>query len=190
MATTKKKAAKKATKPVAKKAAPKKAAPKKAAAKKAAPKKAVAAPHATTVNVYLNFDGNCEQAFNFYKSVFGGNFSYVGRYKDMPPQNGMPIPASEAKKIMHVSLPISKETILMGCDMMSGMGQQFTPGNNFMVSVTASSRQEADRIFKALAKGGRVTMPMADMFWGSYFGMAADKFGIQWTISYDQNPMN
>lgn len=187
MATTKKKAAKKAAaKAPAKKTAPKKATPKKAVQKKAAPAKA-AAPKATTVNSYLSFNGNCEQAFNFYKSVFGGSFTFIGRYKDMPPQQGHPpVPASEAKKIMHVSLPISGETILMGCDIAAGMGYTHTAGNNFSLSVNTSSRQEADRIFKALSKGGKVTMPMGDMFWGSYFGMLVDKFGMAWMVSYGQ----
>jgi PhnB protein len=202
MATTKKKAAKKAIKPAAKKTAPKKvavkqavakkAAPKKAVVKKAAPKKAAAkvaapvAPRVTTVNSYISFNGNCEQAFNYYKSVFGGAFTSVSRYTDMPTQPGMPaISKAEGKKIMHVSLPISNETVMMGCDILTSMGHTYTPGNNFSMSITAPSKQEADRLFKALSKGGKVSMPMTTMFWGAYFGMCADKFGTHWMISFE-----
>jgi PhnB protein len=185
MATTKKK--------VAKKAAPKKAAAKKAAPKKAAPKKAAATKPAATVqrtnsiNGYLTFNGNCETAFKFYKSVFGGEFTYVGRFKDMPQTEGMPpVPKSEANKIMHIMLPISKETSLMGSDSSDAFGQATIVGNNFSLSVNAASKSEADRIFKALGKGGKITMPINKIFWGSYFGMLVDKFGIQWMVSFDE----
>ena len=93
----------------------------------------------TTVNVYLNFNGNCEDAFNFYKSVFGGEFPYVGRFKDMPPQEGMPpLPKEMEDKIMHVSLPISKETMLMGSDTGGEWAPSFVQGNNFSISITTS----------------------------------------------------
>jgi PhnB protein len=186
MATAQKKAVKKSA--PAKKTAPAKKAvvTKKAATKKVA---APAPPRVTTVNVYLNFDGTCEKAFNFYKSVFGGEFGWLGRFKDMPPMDGKPIPKSEAKKIMHVSLPISKETVLMGSDTSDAMGPKPVAGTNFAVSVSAANRAEAARLFKSLSKGGKTTMPMADMFWGSYFGMLTDKFGINWMVSFDQNPM-
>lgn len=137
------------------------------------------------VNVYLTFDGNCEDAFNFYQSVFGGTFPYIGRFGDMPPQEGMPPLSDQAKnRIMHVSLPISQETILMGSDTMPGM-HDFKPGNNFSLSVNADSRDEANKIFNALSEGGTVTMPLEDTFWGAYFGMWTDKFGINWMVNYD-----
>jgi PhnB protein len=143
----------------------------------------------TTVNVYLNYDGNCKEAFDFYKSVFGGEFSYTGYYKDMPPQEGIPaMTAEEGNKIMHVSLPISKETSLMGSD----AGGEWTPkiikGNNFAVSINADSQAEADRLFNGLSAGGKVTMPMEKTFWGSYFGMFTDKFDINWMVSFDDQP--
>ena len=137
------------------------------------------------VNVYLTFEGNCKEAFDFYKSVFGGEFGYVGRYGDMPPGEGKELPAEDKDKIMHVSLPISKETMLMGSDSGGEWAGKTIVGDNFSISVSADSREQADKIFNALAKGGRVTMPMADMFWGDYFGMCTDKFDINWMMSYN-----
>lgn len=139
----------------------------------------------TTVNVYLNFNGNCEEAFNFYKSAFGGEFRHVGRFKDMPPQDGKTVSAAEGEKIMHISLPISKETVLMGSDTAEGFGPPLKVGNNFSISIAASGKAEADKFFNALSKGGHVVMPMSDAFWGSYFGMFTDKFGINWMVSFD-----
>ena len=138
-----------------------------------------------SVNVYLNFDGNCEEAFNFYKSVFGGEFPYIGRFKDMPPQEGMTMPEEMGNKIMHVSLPISKETTLMGSDTGGEWAPNFVKGNNFSISINADSKEEADRLFAGLSNGGKVTMPMANTFWGDYFGMWEDKFGVNWMMSYN-----
>jgi len=119
----------------------------------------------TKVNAYLTFNGNCEEAFNFYKSAFGGEFQYLGRFKDMPPIEGQSAPESEAEKIMHVSLPISKETILMGCDSFKAfVGQATIIGNNFSISINADSEAEADRLFNGLSAGGKVTMPMTKTF--------------------------
>lgn len=142
----------------------------------------------TTVNVYLTFDGNCEAAFNFYKSVFGGDFSFIGRFKDMPPQDGKTVSGPEGEKIMHVSLPVSSETMLMGSDTAEGFGPPFKAGNNFSVSINTSSKADADKYFNSLSKDGQVGMPMNDTFWGSYFGMFTDKFGINWMVSFDANP--
>jgi PhnB protein len=195
MATKKaKKAVKKAARKPAKKKTAKPAA-KKVAAKKVAAKKtptpAPVTPKGTTINPYLTFNGNCEEAFNFYKQVFGGKFSYLGRFKEMPPaENQPPVQESEGDKIMHVSLPISKETILMGSDSSEALGQATMPGNNFSVSISAPSTQKADVLFKGLSSGGQVTMPMNKTFWGSYFGMLKDRFGIQWMISFDAAPSN
>lgn len=142
-----------------------------------------------SLNVYLNFDGNCEEAFQFYRSVFGGEFTYVGRFKDMPPQEGQPpMPAEMMDKIMHISLPVSKETALMGSDTGGEWASSFVKGNNFSVSINADSKDEADKIFNGLAKGGKVTMPLAKTFWGDYFGMCEDKFGINWMMSFNENP--
>jgi len=138
----------------------------------------------TTVNIYLNFDGNCEEAFNFYRSVFGGEFPYVGRYRDMPQEGGKPIPPEFGEKIMHMSLPISAETMLMGSDVGGEWATSFKQGNNFTVSINTNSKEEADRLFNGLSSGGIVTMPLQTTFWGDYFGMWIDKFGINWMISY------
>ena len=141
----------------------------------------------TTVNPYLIFKGNCEEAFNFYRSVFGGNFRYMGRYKDVPQTNRQIFAKEADEKIMHVSLPISAETILMGCDIVETNEQPIVEGNNFSLSITTDSREEADRIFNALSVGAKIKMPMNQTFWGAYFGVLTDKFGINWTMSFDSN---
>ena len=137
----------------------------------------------TTVNPYLTLNGNCEEAFNFYKSVFGGEFTFVGRFNDMPGES--PIPDSEKEKIMHISLPISKETILMGSDSSEAFGQITTPGNNIALSINTLSESEAKRIFSELSEEGTVAMPIEKTFWGALFGMFTDKYGINWMVNYD-----
>lgn len=141
-----------------------------------------------SVNVYLTFNGNCEEAFNFYKSVFGGEFPYIGRFADMPPSDdpNQRVPEEHANRIMHVSLPISRETMIMGSDTGGEWASSFKQGNNFSISVNADSKEEADRIFNGLSAGGQVTMPMNNTFWGDYFGMLVDKFGIAWMISFNE----
>ncbi|HSC52685.1 MAG TPA: VOC family protein [Phnomibacter sp.] len=142
-----------------------------------------------SINPYLTFDGTCEAAFNFYQSVFGGAFPYIGKFKDMPPMEGAPpLSAEDAEKIMHVSLPISSETILMGSDSLPSMGQPTVVGNNISISINTASREEADKLFNGLSAGGQVSMPMNSTFWGAYFGMFADKFGINWMINFDETP--
>lgn len=186
MAKKKKKASKKPMKKVAKKAAKKKPANK--IAKKAAKKPATPAllPKTTSIAPYLTFPGNCEEAFNFYRSVFGGEFGYIGRFKDMPPGEGQPsVPESEMNKIMHISLPIGRDYALMGSDSSDAFGRATIVGNNFSVSVSVPSDEEADRIYNGLSAGGQTTMPMSKTFWGSYFGMCTDRFGIQWMVSHD-----
>lgn len=135
------------------------------------------------VNPYLNFKGNTEEAFNFYRSIFGGEFVMIQRFKDIP--GGDQIPAADQNKIMHISLPILNGTILMATDVLESQGQTLTLGNNFSLAIGTGSKEEADKYFKALSAGGTVTMPLQDMFWGAYFGMLTDKFGIQWMVSYD-----
>ncbi|MDN3670133.1 VOC family protein [Echinicola jeungdonensis] len=135
----------------------------------------------TSINPYLTFDGNCEDAFNFYQSVFGGEFTYVGRFSEMPSE--FTVSDKDKNKIMHISLPISKETTLMGSDSVSSFGPSPIFGNNFSISVNTDSKEEADRVFKELSAGGKVTMPMEKAFWGDYFGMFTDKFGINWMVS-------
>jgi PhnB protein len=141
-----------------------------------------------SISPYLTFNGNCEEAFNFYKSVFGGEFPYVGRFKDMPASpNYPPVPESEGNKIMHISLPISKETVLMGSDSSEAFGKATVAGSNFSISINTESEEEARRLFNGLSAGGTVTMPLDKTFWGALFGMFVDKFGIQWMVNYDYN---
>ena len=142
----------------------------------------------TRVNIYLTFNGNCEEAFEFSRSAFGGEFSHVGRFNEMPQDDGgFQLSDEEANRIMHISLPISKETILMGSDTGGGWGTSFQKGNNFSVSINTDSRIKADDYFACLSNGGKVNMPMQETFWGDYFGMFTDKFGINWMISYNEN---
>lgn len=136
------------------------------------------------VNPYLNFRGNTEEAFNFYRTVFGGEFLTVMRFKDTP--EGDRVPAHERDKIMHIGLPIGNGTILMATDALESMGHKIQPGNNFHISIDADTKAEADILFKKLSGEGTVVIPMDKMFWGSYFGMCTDKFGIQWMISFDE----
>ncbi|RST25927.1 VOC family protein [Chryseobacterium lacus] len=137
-----------------------------------------------TVNTYLTFNGNCEEAFNFYKSVFGGEFAYIGRFGEMPEGDGYSVPEADKNKIMHVGLPIGN-TILMGSDTGGDWATKLIEGNNFSVSVNTESKEEADCIFNGLAAEGQITMPMENTFWGAYFGMLTDKFGIQWMVNFD-----
>lgn len=137
-----------------------------------------------TTNTYLNFNGNCGEAFDFYKSVFGGDFNYKGTFGEMPQSDDYTVPEGDKNKIMHVSLPIGS-SVLMGSDTGGDWAPNFKQGNNFSVSVTADSREEADRIFAGLSEEGQVTMPMENTFWGDYFGMLVDKFGINWMISFN-----
>ena len=134
------------------------------------------------------FNGNCEEAFNFYKSAFGIDFTFIGRYGDIPPQNGMPpISEDEKNKIENICLPIAEETVLMGADVCGYMAQNTVFGNNFSLYIEADSRGEADRLFAGLSTEGRVTMPMSEAHWGDYFGMFTDKFGVNWLINVRKN---
>ena len=140
----------------------------------------------TTINAYLTFKGNCEEAFLFYKSAFGGEFLTISKFKDMPPDPKYPISEADKEKLMHVSLPISKETVLMGSDTGGEWSAGFKQGNNFSISINAKSKEEADRLFNELSQGGKIAMPMNKTFWDSYFGMFTDKFGVQWMVSFDE----
>lgn len=137
-----------------------------------------------TFNPYLNFPGNTEEAFNFYKSVLGGEFQAVMRFGDGPDCDEMKIPDVDKNKIMHIALPIGDGNMLMGTDALESLGQTLTTGNNFYICISPDSREEADRLFAELSDGGKVEMPLQDMFWGDYFGCASDKFGVQWMISF------
>ncbi|HLO90007.1 MAG: VOC family protein [Chloroflexota bacterium] len=135
------------------------------------------------VHPYVNFKGNCEEAFNFYKSILGGEFSYVGRYKDIP--GDQKPDAKDENKIMHIGLPLAEGTILMGSDIPEIYEDRFVVGTNITLSLSPESESEARRIFDALSEGGMVTMPQDKTFWGSLFGMLTDKYGINWMVDYE-----
>lgn len=141
-----------------------------------------------TINPYLNFNGNTEEAFTFYKSVFGGEFLACQRFKDVPTLPGEAVMSeSDGEKLMHVALPIGKGNILMATDILESLGQSLTVGNNYSLSIDTESEDEATNLFNALSADGTITMPFEKAFWGAYFGMITDKFGIQWMINYDPN---
>ena len=136
-----------------------------------------------TINSYLHYNGNAEEAFTFYKSVFGGEFARTVRFKDMASPE-FPVSEHEANKIMHIALPIGKNT-LMGSDVPESLGVVNENENRFKISIGAESKEEADKLFNGLSVGGQVEMPIADSPWGSYFGMFRDKFGIEWMVDFD-----
>jgi len=135
------------------------------------------------INPHINFNGNAEEAFNFYKSVFGGEFALIIRMKDMS-SDEFPIAEKDANKIMHIALPIGKN-VLMANDVPEFMGRVNENENRSKISISAESKEEADKLFNGLSAGGNIEMPIADSPWGSYFGMFRDKFGIEWMVDYD-----
>lgn len=138
-----------------------------------------------TINVYLSFKNLTEEAFNFYKAAFGTEFMEGGfrKYKDMP--GGDKMPAADQNLVMHVALPVGNGNVLMGSDIPDSRGYPLVAGNNCQISINADSKEEADSLFNALTAGGKITMPIADSFWGAYFGMFTDKFGINWMVNFD-----
>jgi len=134
------------------------------------------------INPYLNFPGTTEEAFNFYKSVFGGELIGLTRFKDTPESSR--VAENEKEKLMHVSLPVGKGNTIMATDALDSIGQKLTFGNNIQLSIEAESKEEAEKIFNGLSAGGKVNMPLQDTFWKAYFGMIKDKYGVQWMISY------
>jgi PhnB protein len=138
----------------------------------------------STLNAYLYFQGNCEEAFNFYRTIFGGEFDFIGRYKDVPPAARENFPYCADEQIMHVSLPISNETILMGADLIKPNQEKILSNNDgFSLYLTTETKGEAERVFNALSDEGKIIVPIEDQFWGSYYGLCVDKFGISWKIS-------
>jgi PhnB protein len=138
-----------------------------------------------TVNTYLNFPRNTEEAFNFYKSVFGGDFvGGISRFSDIPPSNGAP-PIAEADKslVMHIALPLLGGHLLMGTDAPESMGFKVNFGNNVYISLHPDTREQTRALFNALSSGGKVEMELQDMFWGDYYGACADKFGVNWMFN-------
>jgi len=135
------------------------------------------------INPHINFNGNAEEAFTFYKSVFGGEFAMIMRLKDLSGPE-FPVAENDANKIMHIALPIGKN-VLMGNDIPEAMGRVNENENRSKISISAESKEEADRLFNGLSAGGEIEMPVADSPWGSYFGMFRDKFGIEWMVDFD-----
>jgi PhnB protein len=138
------------------------------------------------INPYIHFNGNAEEAFNFYKSVFGGEFAMIMRFKDLVFE-GSPNNDKEENKIMHIALPIGKHSLLMGSDTPEALGRHNENENRSKICISAESKEEADRLYNGLSEGGEIEMPIADSPWGSYFGMFRDKYGFEWMIDYDPN---
>jgi PhnB protein len=139
----------------------------------------------TKYNPYLNFAGNTEEAFNFYKSVFGGEFTSLVRFREMP-MPGVNLSKEDADKIMHIGLPLGPDQTLMASDVLESLGQRLIQGNNIYISVHPDSKQEADRLFTALSEGAEIEMAIADQPWGDYWGSLKDKFGVLWMIDYHE----
>lgn len=138
----------------------------------------------STTSIYLNFTNQTEEAFNFYKSVFGGEFiGGISRMGQAPENPEQPLTEDEKNLVMHVQLPILGGMMLMGTDVPASMNMKVVPGNNVFINLQPDTRAETDELFAALAEGGKVEMPLQDMFWGDYFGSIVDKFGIQWMFA-------
>lgn len=136
------------------------------------------------LNPYIHFNGNAEEAFNFYQSVFGGEFTSKMRFKDFPNPE-FPLPEKEAEKLAHISLPISGSSVLMGSDVPEFMGTVNEAENRSKISIATDSKEEADKLYNGLSTGGKIEMPITDSPWGAYFGMFRDKYGIEWMVSFD-----
>lgn len=137
------------------------------------------------VSTYLNFMGSTEEAFEFYRRAFGGEFTSFQRMADVPTMEGQPpLPEHERDLIMHVELPTLGDHVLMGTDALESMGHSLSFGNNVSINLEPDTREETDRLFAALSEGGELTMPMTDMFWGGYFGTLTDRYGVQWMFNH------
>ena len=137
-------------------------------------------------SIYLYFTGQCEEAFNFYKRAIGGEITVMSRFKEMPTGPDQPVlPEIYADQIMHVTLTLGDDINIMGSDQPEGFGPPHLIGTNFSISLGTESREETDKVFQALSEEGTVTMPLADTFWGSYFGMCTDRYGVNWMVSSD-----
>ncbi|HET8854879.1 MAG TPA: VOC family protein [Salinimicrobium sp.] len=134
------------------------------------------------IHTYLNFEGNTEEAFNFYKSVFGGEFSHLQRVRDTPEADK--VSEAEQDKIMHIALPI-ESNLLMATDILESYGMKIKQGNNMYVSIEAESEEEARRIFSELSQGGNIEMELKEMFWGDLFASFTDRYGINWMLNYE-----
>jgi PhnB protein len=138
-----------------------------------------------TVHPYFNFLGNTEEVFNFYRSVFGGEFLNLTRFSDMPDMSGN-LSDADKNKIMHIALPINKEVMLMGTDALESLGQTATNGTSISLAITPDSKEDGERIFKALSAGGSVEVPYDKAPWGAWFAMFNDKYGIKWMVNFEE----
>jgi len=136
------------------------------------------------IHPYLNFDNKTEEAFRFYEKALGGTLTEIHRFGSMPLQDGFELTAEQKALVLHVGLELPDGQMIMASDMIAGMGPARVEGNNISISLHPDSRQEADRVFDALSQGGTITMPIADQFWGDYFGSLTDRFGINWMVNY------
>ena len=136
------------------------------------------------IHPYLNFDGKSEQAFRFYEKALGGKLTEIHRFGTMP-GSGMELTKEQQNRVMHVGLALPDGQMIMASDTIEGMSPPRKEGNSYSISLHPDSREEADRIFKALSDGGKVEMPMADQFWGDYYGAMTDRFGVNWMINYN-----
>jgi len=136
------------------------------------------------INLHINFNGNAEEAFTFYKSVFGGEFAKIIRFKDLSGPD-FPVAENEANKIMHIALPVGKNILM--ADVPESMGLTNENENRSKISISTESKEEADKLFNGLSAGGQIEMPISDSPWGSYFGMFRDKYGIEWMVEFDPN---
>lgn len=138
------------------------------------------------LHAYLTFDGNAEEALRFYADAVGGSMTEVHRFGSMPPMDGFELTPDQQNGVMHAGVQLPDGQILMASDALEGMGPPWVQGNNFSLSIHPASRAEADRLFGALSEGGTVTMPLADQFWGDYFGSLTDRFGVNWMVNYNE----
>ncbi len=136
------------------------------------------------IHPYLNFENKTEEAFRFYETALGGQLTEIHRFGSMPQRSGFELTAEQSALVMHVGLELPDGQMIMGSDRITGMGPERVEGNNLSISVHPGSQLEADRIFNALAQGGTITMPIANQFWGDYFGGLTDRFGINWMVNY------
>lgn len=137
-----------------------------------------------SINPYLNFSGKTEEAMNFYRSVFGGEFTTFKRFNESPGHEKMP--KEEQEKIMHASLPMGKVNGIMATDTLESMEQSLVTGNNIYICINTESEEESNRLFEGLSKGGKIEIPMNKTFWGAYFGICVDRFGVPWMINYEE----
>lgn len=136
------------------------------------------------IHPYLNFEGKTEEAIRTYEKILGGKVSEIHRFGSMPPMDGIELTSAQKNLVLHVALELPGGQMIMASDIVEGLNPKLVEGNNYSISIHPDSKAEADRIFNALAQGGAITMPLADQFWGDYFGSVTDRYGINWMVNY------